>query len=187
MPMPDATGAWTLEELHRLPDDGNKYELVRGELFVTPPPSVRHESLLAVLSAPLTGYVTAHQIGRVYHPRSVVRAEGSELEPDLMVRPLLEPQSERREELPLPILVVEVLSGATRRRDHLQKRDFYMDAGIPEYWIVNLIDEQMEVHRNPSGRTYKERKVYRDAAEIKPLALPTAKLTPSMLFGGKDR
>ena len=49
----------------------------------------------------------------------------------------MEPQSERWEELPLPILVVEVLSGATRRRDHLQKRDFYMDAGIPEYWIVD--------------------------------------------------
>lgn len=137
MSMPDATGAWTLQELHRLPDDGNKYELVRGELFVTPPPSVRHESLLAVLSARLTGYVTAHRIGRVYHPRSVVRAQESELEPDLMVRPLMEPQPQRWEELPLPILVVEVLSGTTRRRDHLQKRDFYMDAGIPEYWIVD--------------------------------------------------
>lgn len=137
MPMPDATGAWTLEELHRLPDDGNKYELVRGELFVTPPPSVRHESLLAVLSARLTAYVSSHGIGRVHHPRSVVRVEGSELEPDLMVRPFTDPQGERWEELPLPILVVEVLSGSTRRRDHIQKRDFYMDAGIREYWIVD--------------------------------------------------
>lgn len=145
MPMPDATGAWTLEELHRLPDDGNKYELVRGELFVTPPPSVRHESLLAVLSARLTAYVTAHGIGRVYHPRSVVRAEGSELEPDLMVRRFMEPQPERWEELPLPILVVETLSSSTRRRDHLQKRDFYMDAGIPEYWIVDGEERSIRV------------------------------------------
>ena len=46
--------ARTLEELQRLPDDGNKYKLIRGELFVTPPPSVDHEQVLAKLSARLT-------------------------------------------------------------------------------------------------------------------------------------
>ncbi len=41
---------WTLAELHRLPDDGNKYELVRGDLFVTPPPTDAHETILARLT-----------------------------------------------------------------------------------------------------------------------------------------
>ena len=49
MHMATATKRWTLEELHSLPDDGNKYELVRGELFVTPPPTVDHETILARL------------------------------------------------------------------------------------------------------------------------------------------
>jgi Uma2 family endonuclease len=44
---------WTLDELHRLPDDGNKYEVVFGELFVTPPPSEEHETILARLNAAL--------------------------------------------------------------------------------------------------------------------------------------
>src|SRR5262245_55479237 len=84
--MTTATKPWTIEEPHRLPDDGNKYELVRGELFVTPPPSVDHEEVLARLAKILMAFVEKHGLGNVYHPRSVVRFEGSEVEPDLMVR-----------------------------------------------------------------------------------------------------
>lgn len=126
-----------MEELHRLPDDGNKYELLRGELFVTPPPSVRHESLLSTLSGLLVPYVKVHRLGRVFHPRSVVRMAGSELEPDLMVRPFTAQLPETWDDAPLPILVVEVLSGSTRRRDQVQKRDFYIDLAIPRYWIID--------------------------------------------------
>ena len=77
---------WTLEELHSLPDDGNKYELVRGELFVTPPPSVRHEELASRLARILDRYVLPAGLRHVYHPRAVLRALGSEGEPDLMLR-----------------------------------------------------------------------------------------------------
>src|SRR5215470_17543781 len=78
MHMAAAIKHWTLDELHRLPDDGNKYELVRGELFVTPAPSVGHETILARLSRALEPYVAQHGLGFVFHPRAVVRAEGSE-------------------------------------------------------------------------------------------------------------
>ena len=84
--MLEATRPWTLKELHRLPDDGNKYELVRGELFVTPPPSTGHEDVLARLSRILDPYVAEQGLGYAYHPRSVMQFEGSEVEPDLMVR-----------------------------------------------------------------------------------------------------
>lgn len=52
---------WTLEEVHSLPDDGNKYELIRGELFVTPPPNVPHEDIGAILNAILAPYVDDEQ------------------------------------------------------------------------------------------------------------------------------
>jgi Uma2 family endonuclease len=136
-----ATTPWTLEMLHRLPDDGNKYELVRGELFVTPAPSEAHEEIAARLTEILIPYVRQHGLGLVFHPRAVFRLEGSEVEPDLMVR-----QPKRRgavdwTEAPLPLLIVEILSPTTRRRDRQQKRAFYMDAGVPEYWMVDP-DEQ---------------------------------------------
>jgi Uma2 family endonuclease len=109
---------WTLEELHRLPDDGNKYELVRGELFVTPAPRPAHEEIANALSDILGGYVRREKIGRVFRPRAVVRIEESEVEPDLLVRPGVSAGPMEWEDAPLPVLVVEILSDTTRRRDH---------------------------------------------------------------------
>jgi len=140
--------AWTLEELHRLPDDGNKYEVIRGELFVTPPPSVDHEEMLARLSAILTGYVEKHGLGKVYHPRSVIRFEGSEAEPDLMVRAVPSGvHGNAWEKLPPPVLVVEVLSATTRRRDLVNKREYYLDAGVGEYWVLDGDRREIRVIR----------------------------------------
>ena len=129
---------WTRADLERFPDDANRYEVIRGELFVTPPPSVDHEEVLARLSASLTGYVERHGLGRVYHPRTVIRFEGSEAEPDLMVRSVpLGVHGNAWEELPPPRLVVEVLSATTRRRDLANKREYYLDTGAGEYWVLD--------------------------------------------------
>jgi Uma2 family endonuclease len=127
---------WTLEEIHSLPDDGNKYELVRGELFVTPAPSPNHETIASRLARVLDSYAAANRLGMVYRPRAVLRFEGSEVEPDLMVRQEIDPAA-NWEDAPVPILIVEILSGSTWRRDYNQKRAFYMDAGVAEYWIVD--------------------------------------------------
>jgi Uma2 family endonuclease len=135
---------WTLEELHRLPDDGNKYELVRGELFVTPAPSPEHERLAVVLTDILIDYVRREKLGRVFHPRSVVRFQGSEVEPDVMVRPWTE-HSTSWEEAPAPLLVIEILSDVTRRRDRGPKREFYLAARVAEYWIVDAETRTIQV------------------------------------------
>lgn len=135
MAMANAVKRWTLQELHSLPDDGNKYELVRGELFVTPPPAYEHEAIAARLAQALTPYVAAQGLGLVYRPRAVLRFEGSEVEPDLMVRP--DAPGADWDRAPVPILVVEILSPSTRRRDQEQKRDLYMDADVAEYWLVD--------------------------------------------------
>ena len=148
MPMVTARKVWTLEELHSLPDDGNKYELVRGELFVTPPPTEEHETILARLTRLLDPFVAANQLGFVYHPRSVLRFKGSEVEPDLMVRRPHSGPSADWDSAPTPILVVEVLSGSTRRRDREQKRDLYIEAGVEEYWIIDPEHRSVTVVRS---------------------------------------
>ena len=136
-PMSTKTKVWTLEELHSLPDDGNKYELVHGELFVTPPPSVDHEEVESRLTGILVPFVAANGLGRVYHPRAVLQFRGSQAEPDLMVRPPHPNPSAGWEAWPVPHLVVEILSPSTRRRDREQKKAFYLEAGVAEYWIVD--------------------------------------------------
>ena len=138
MPMASPVKKWTLEELHSLPEDGNKYELIRGELFVTPAPSVSHETILVRLTRMLEPYVAANGLGYVYHPRAVIRvANDTEVEPDLMVRQPPEDETIDWADVPRPILVIEVASDSTRRRDRMHKRGFYADVQIPEYWIMD--------------------------------------------------
>lgn len=169
---------WTIEELHSLPDDGNKYELVRGELFVTPPPSQWHETVAARLSRVLTPFVEARGLGLVYHPRSVLQFAGSEVEPDLMVRRPPANPAEPWDAAPIPSLVVEVLSPTTRRRDHEQKRALYVDAGVPEYWLVD--PERREVHVVHSGAPDR---IVRDALSWTPArAGPTLVIEIAGLF-----
>jgi Uma2 family endonuclease len=163
---------WTLEQLHRLPDDGNKYELVRGELFVTPPPSYEHETILAKLDEILVPYVRAHRLGHVFRPKAVMRFEGSEVEPDLMVRAA---HPDRRGDdsdwtrAPTPELVVEVLSGATRRRDRKQKKDLYLDAGVREYWIVDRVERAITVVRRTGDTVVHDRMTWSPEGASSPL------------------
>lgn len=141
---------WTLAEMHRLPEDGNKYELVRGALFVTPPPSNEHENIAARLSAILVPYVEAQRLGHVYHPRTVLRHSGSEVEPDLLVRrehPNPAGSDTDWNSAPVPVLVVEIASPYTRRRDRKEKKQLYLESGIAEYWIVDGEAREISVIR----------------------------------------
>lgn len=151
MHMATESGSWTLEEVHRLPDDGNKYELVRGELFVTPPPSWLHETIASRLARILDPYVREHGLGLVYRPRAVLRTSDGEVEPDLMVRAEDRDVGNAWEAAPVPILVVEIMSPTTRRRDMQQKRTFYLHSGVAEYWIVDPEARSVGVSR-PDAR-----------------------------------
>jgi Uma2 family endonuclease len=137
-PMPTETRRWTLEELQDLPDDGNRYELVDGALWVTPAPTDRHETILARLARVLDPYVEAEGLGLVYRARAVFRVGRElEVEPDLMVRQPHSDPDGAWETAPRPILVVEVVSPSTRRRDYERKRELYVAQAIPDYWIVD--------------------------------------------------
>jgi Uma2 family endonuclease len=128
---------WTLEELDSLPEDGNTYELIHGELFVTPAPTDYHDTIAARLTRLLDPFVQRNGLGLIRHPRSVIQLADSQVEPDLFVR---QSQADPRagwRTAPLPSLVVEVLSPATRRRDREHKRRFYLELGVAEYWIVD--------------------------------------------------
>lgn len=141
MHMANAKRRWTIDELHGLPEDGNKYELIKGQLFVTPAPSDNHETIGARLTRLIDPYVAAKDLGLVHRPRAIGRiGKDSEVEPDLMVR---QPQSGRRASW----------SGRRRRfsssrsrrqrrdaRDRFYKRKVYAEAGILECWMVDSDD-----------------------------------------------
>lgn len=138
MLMVTKTRAWTADDLDRLPDDGNRYEVVEGELFVTPAPSFAHQFVAGAIYRRLYAFVDAQQLGWVmFAPGDVYVNAESQVQPDIFVVPRTaagRPATWR--DAPTPILVVEVLSDSTTRRDLGPKRDLYRRTGI-EYWIVD--------------------------------------------------
>ena len=137
MHMALSTHRWTRADLERLPDDGNRYEVIHGELLVSPAPRPAHEELVYALRRILEPYCDRERIGKVSDANPAFVTDDSEVIPDLVVRERMSPPPERWDDAPKPILVVEVLSESTRRADRIKKRAFYLETGIPEYWIVD--------------------------------------------------
>ncbi len=170
-----SSGAWTLAELDRLPDDGNRYELLDGELFVTPAPSPAHELLASVLHSLLSPYVRAHRLGHVFTPRAVVQTDGSQVEPDLMVLPATRTLPESWADMPTPHLVVEILSGTTRNRDTQQKREFYLRIGVAEYWMIDRWSRSIRIVRPGENDVVAQSVLHwQPAGAVQPLSIDIA-------------
>ena len=139
MGMPHAAERWTAERVRALPEDGRRYELIDGELVVTPSPRGVHQVAVSmledILSRALAG--TVHHV--LHSPADIALGEDEILQPDLFVyrtasgRHLLD-----WNDITALELVTEVLSPSTARHDRVLKRRRYQRAGVPEYWIVDL-------------------------------------------------
>jgi Uma2 family endonuclease len=141
MVMPVARADWTVEMLDALPEDGQRYELIDGELFVTPAPSNDHQLVVTALAGYLWPYMRASDVGRVLISPSDVRRgdrERNRVQPDLFVVRLtdkkLPPYPFALSDL---LLAIEVESPSNPFYDHQTKRELYLRAAVPDYWIVN--------------------------------------------------
>jgi Uma2 family endonuclease len=175
-------GHWTYAEFSRLPEDGNRYEVIAGDLYVTPSPRPRHQWVVGNLDFALQAYVRSHDLGRVYiGPIDVLFAEGDYLAPDLVFirKDRLDIVSERGLEA-APDLVVEVLSPSTAGRDRILKRDRYLHFGVPEYWAVDPNAAEVLVFRSTSSRSRHEisrdRLVWQPSSEAPPLSVDVSAL-----------
>ena len=131
------------------PEDGNRYEVVDGELYVTPPPLEPHQRASSMLHFYLMQYVVPRRLGRVYAaPLGVVLDDDNGVQPDLVYvsRERLGIVVERGLE-GAPDLVVEVLSRGTQARDRGIKMRRYAAARIPHYWIVDPRSRALEAYR----------------------------------------
>lgn len=126
--------AYTRADLETMPDDGHRYEIVDGALLVTPSPSLPHQVMSSNLIKALQSSAPADL--RVLHaPLDLVLDQATVLQPDLLVVPAADLH---RAETPLrPLLVVEILSPATRRVDLTLKRSRYEAARIASYWAAD--------------------------------------------------
>jgi Uma2 family endonuclease len=144
---------FTYEDLQAIPLDRNRYEIVEGELFVTPAPIPLHQRIAGNLYAELRQHVRTHRLGEVLMaPVDVVFADSTVLEPDIVyvsrsrqhiigVKNLSGP----------PDLVVEVLSPSSQRLDREVKPKQYALHGVPEFWRIDPDEKTVEVFRLQEG------------------------------------
>jgi Uma2 family endonuclease len=145
-----AVREWTYAEFARLPDDGNRYEVIAGELYVTPAPGSIHQQVSFRLATVFGNFCEEQGAGIAFAaPFDVIFGEGDYMEPDLIfVRRDREGEVIKDHgAVAAPDLIVEILSNATARRDRGIKRERYAAYGVSEYWIVDTDARHVEVYR----------------------------------------
>ncbi len=146
MGMPQAARRYTVEEVLAFPSDGNRYELVHGELLVTPAPGQQHQKIVTRLCARLEVYVAGrHSEAEVFvAPADIIWGLKEYVQPDLCVVPADEVTGDWRDCQSL-LLAVQVVSPSSAQADRLKKRRLYQDHGVATYWIVDPDARVVEV------------------------------------------
>lgn len=141
----------TVDSLEGAPDDGNRYEVIQGELHVASAPSWLHQDVLYRLLVAIGGYLEANPIGLLRPGVGVILDEFNGVIPDLVFV-----TNQRRDEILAggrlmgpPEIAVEILSpgASNERRDREIKRELYLRKGVLEYWIADQESRTIEVHK----------------------------------------
>jgi Uma2 family endonuclease len=137
---------YTAEMVRALPEDGQRYETVHGELLVSPAPRAWHQEVLVRLLVALHRYVTEEAVGHLFaSPADISWAPDVLVQPDLFVVPLSEARTMDWREIRSLLLAVEILSPSSIQADRFTKRRLYQEVGIPAYWVVDADQRFVEV------------------------------------------
>ena len=161
------------EDIWETPDDGNRYEVIDGDLYVTPPPVIAHQRPASRLPVFVGAYLMAHPIEELFvAPTGVVLDEFNGVQPDVLYV-----SNERRHLIGergiegAPDLVVEVLSPSTQARDRGIKQRRYAAAGVRQYWIVVPPTRTLEAYVLVDG-SYAPRGAYGPGTAFRPELFP---------------
>jgi Uma2 family endonuclease len=138
---------WTEEEFYAARDaapPGERWELVDGQVLVTPAPHWVHQRLIGRLFEPLAPYVRAHGLGEAFvSPLDVELEPGLVLQPDLLVVPV-GALTRRSDVVDRLLLAVEIVSPSSARHDRVRKRPHYQRHRVSEYWIIDDASQTVE-------------------------------------------
>jgi len=137
---------WTADMVRSLPEDGNRYEVVYGELLVTPSPRPWHEVIVARLLTSVALYLQHEPVGVAFGSKADISwGEDVLVQPDVFVVDIAQARTLQWARYQNLLLVAEVLSPSSVRSDRFLKRRRYQEAGVPVYWIVDGDEHQVEV------------------------------------------
>ncbi len=137
---------YSAEMVLALPDDGQRYETVHGELLVTPAPRAWHQEIVVRVLKALTSYLCEQPVAHLFaSPADISWGPDILVQPDLFVVNLEEARTLDWSRMQDLLLTVEILSLSTSRHDRFTKRRLYQEVGIPLYWIVDPDQKSVEV------------------------------------------
>ena len=170
---------YTANMIRALPDDGNRYEVVYGELLVTPSPRPWHQVVVQRLSVAIANYLQGEAVGVVLaSPADISWGPDVLVQPDVFVVPPEEARTLTWSHMRTLLLVAEVLSPSSARADRFVKRLRYREAGMPVYWVVDGDDHSVEVWtpRDDFPVVERERLAWHPARSSRPFILTLAEL-----------
>ena len=177
-------GQWTYDDFLRLPDDGVRYEIIDGVLYMTNAPDPEHQHAVVQIVVAIENLVRAGNLGVVYTAPIEVHLPGiaQPVQPDVLFvaqarRAIVKPKFIEG----APDLIVEVLSPSTNRLDRRIKFDAYERAGVREYWIVNPKLRSVEVYTLVRGE-YVLHGEYGPAEQVASEVLPGLQLLTNTVF-----
>lgn len=137
---------YTIEDYMKTPDDV-RYELIEGELLMTPSPLTRHQRAVGKFFVRLDNYVSIHGVGEVFvSPYDVVLDNENVFEPDVIfVSKENSPIITEANIKGAPDMVIEVLSPSTSKRDLINKKRIYAKYGVKEYWIADPQEKTVDL------------------------------------------
>ena len=146
--MSQAATKMTYEQYCLLPDDGKQYEVIDGELFMTPAPKPGHQRIVLRLAEELSRFVRENSLGEVFvAPVDVLLDQHTVLEPDVLFISAARVSIVKEDAIEgPPDLVGEVLSPSTFYKDLRKKMTAYSQFGVQEYWIVDPETETIETY-----------------------------------------
>ncbi len=145
-------GEWTEEDYFALPETNRYVELSEGRLIMPPHPTRRHQVAVLELAVRLRQFVRERDLGEVgIAPLPVRLWPGKIREPDILF--VAKERADRIGEqvVGVPDLVIEVVSPSTERIDRVEKFVEYAQAGVSEYWLVDLEEGTIEVYALKEG------------------------------------
>ncbi len=183
IPPAPAGAVWTVADLDQFPRGGRRHEVLHGELLVTPMPSVEHQQGAGELFRQIANWCHEHVGWTCFTPGGVYISETTWLEPDIAAYAVPVSPGLTWRNMPPPVLVVEVLSPSTRRRDRYRKRPAYLAHGVGEVWLLDQRERKIE--RWTSASEFPE--LHRDGITWAPVATaPSLQLSADVLFGIAD-
>jgi Uma2 family endonuclease len=181
---------WTREEYLKMAEGGvfapgERVELIEGEIIAMTPQKGPHATGITLVSEELRRAFGMGYVIRVQLPLDL--GPLSEPEPDLAV--VRGSARDYRDAHPTAAVLVVEVSDATLDLDRQRKAGMYAKAGIPEYWILNLPDQVLEVYRDPApmpdqflGYGYRSHQSLEVGVSVAPLASPTTRIAVADLL-----